>query len=65
MNLLTIDEYKRLPNGTKLISISGKRAIKGTDYVDLDTRCGFIAWSIDPAMISDPRFKNLLFDFLK
>jgi hypothetical protein len=44
--LITPEEFKALPIGTQLESISGKRAIKGVDYIDQDTRAGMIAWSV-------------------
>lgn len=42
--LLTPAEYERVPDGATLVCISGKTAVKGSDYVDQDTRGGCIAW---------------------
>ena len=42
--LLTAEEYARVPDGATLTCISGKTAVKGTDYIDQDTRFGCIAW---------------------
>ena len=38
--------FDLIPDGTELESISGKKAIKGKDEVDLDTRGGVLAWGI-------------------
>ena len=47
--LFTPEEYNRLPNGTVLTSIMGETVTKGTDYIDMDTRFGHIAYGIkDP-----------------
>jgi hypothetical protein len=36
--------YTLIPDGTELTSISGDKAVKGTDSIDLDVRFGCIAW---------------------
>lgn len=47
--LFTPAEFEKLPDGTKLESINGCIATKGTDRVDLDTRYGHIAYGVrDP-----------------
>jgi hypothetical protein len=46
MQLLTIEEFHALPEGTELISILDEVKIKGRDYIDLDTRAGLIAWYV-------------------
>lgn len=47
--LFTPEEYNRLPDGTVLTSIMGETVTKGTDYIDMDTRFGYIAYGIkDP-----------------
>jgi hypothetical protein len=51
--LFTPDEYKRLPNGTVLTSISGETVTKGVDYIDMDTRAGYLAYGI-----KDPKTKE-------
>jgi hypothetical protein len=38
--------YDQVPDGTKLTSISGKTYIKGKDYIDDDTRGGFLAFGV-------------------
>lgn len=49
--LFTINEFNQLPDGIELTSISGDKAIKGTDEIDLDTRFGHIAFGVtDPAI---------------
>jgi hypothetical protein len=35
-----------VPDGTVLMSITGKYAIKGDDYIDQDTRAGWMAYGI-------------------
>lgn len=47
--LVTLDEYKQIPAGVKLECIDGTFAVKGTDYIDLDTRMGHLAYGVrDP-----------------
>lgn len=50
--LLTTTEYDALPDGTELVSINGQRKVKGTDYIDQDTRAGFIAWGLLESQLS-------------
>lgn len=44
--LITPEEYKKLPDGTKLIDIFGETFIKGIDIIDQDTRFGYIAFGL-------------------
>lgn len=44
IRLLTIPEFEALPKGTEVISIFGDPHVKGTHDIDMDTRCGFIAF---------------------
>lgn len=44
--LLTPDEFEFIPDGTKLVSIGGKTAVKGRGVIDQDTRAGFLAWGL-------------------
>lgn len=44
--LLTPDEFKQLPDGIELESITGKTAIKGPDYIDDDIRFGVLAYGV-------------------
>jgi hypothetical protein len=44
--LLTPDEYDLLPDGVTLVCIDGKTGVKGIDYIDQDTRAGYIAWGL-------------------
>jgi hypothetical protein len=47
--LFTPEEYEQLPDGTELYSIGGKKLIKGKDYIDQDTRFGYLAVGVvDP-----------------
>lgn len=50
--LLTPDEFARVPDGATLICISGKTAVKGVDYIDLDCRFGCIAWGFLESQIT-------------
>jgi len=46
--LLTKEEFKTLPNGTKLISILGEVVTKGIDDIDdMDTRGGYLAFGLE------------------
>lgn len=45
--LLTEEEFRTLPNGTKLISILGEVVTKGIDTIDMDTRRGYIAFGVE------------------
>ena len=44
--LLTPTEFEMVPDGTVLVGISGRRKMKGQDYIDQDTRAGLIAWGL-------------------
>lgn len=49
--LVTKDEFAQLPDGFELTAIDGDKAIKGKDFIDMDTRCGHIAWGASKAAI--------------
>lgn len=59
--LLTIDEYNALPDNVQLKCIDNEIVIKGTDYIDLDTRFGEMAFGLTPQMVKD---QNLDHEFL-
>ena len=42
--LITPEEFAKLPDGFELTNIFGKKAIKGKDYIDDDTRFGHLAY---------------------
>jgi len=42
--LLTPEEFAQIPPGVTLTSISGTKAVKGVDEIDLDVRYGHIAF---------------------
>jgi hypothetical protein len=42
--LITPELLEVLPNGTILYSVTGRQVIVGTDYIDDDTRSGFLAY---------------------
>lgn len=47
--LFTEAEYNQLPDGIELESIGGSKAVKGKDYIDMDTRFGYLAYGVrDP-----------------
>lgn len=45
--LIPIWFYDFIPDGIELTSISGEKAVKGQDYVDMDTRFGRLAYGIE------------------
>lgn len=45
--LIPIWIYNAIPDGTTLISIFEHRLIKGEDEIDMDTRAGILAFSIE------------------
>ena len=45
-DLLTPEQYANLPDGVSVISISGEVKVKGTDYIDGDTRAGYLAYGL-------------------
>ena len=45
--LLTEEEFRALPNGTKLISIFGEVVTKGIDTINMDTLYGYIAFGVE------------------
>jgi hypothetical protein len=51
--LLTPDEFDFIPDGTKLVCINGKTAVKGRDRIDQDTRGGFLAWGLLDSQLAD------------
>lgn len=44
--LLTVAELEVVPPGTVLTSIMGDKAVVGEDYIDTDTRFGYIAYGL-------------------
>lgn len=44
LELLTPQQIKELPDGTTLVTINGREAVKGKDRIDLDTRAGYTAY---------------------
>lgn len=49
--LLTLDEFQRVPDGATLVCIDGSTGVKGTDYIDDDTRFGCIAWGFKKSQL--------------
>ncbi len=48
ISLLSVEEFNRLPDGTRLVSIFGEEFIKGRDTIDDDTRGGRLAFGLLP-----------------
>ena len=46
IRLLTQSELDALPEGTEVICIDGTKLIKGKDYLDNDTRFGYLAYGL-------------------
>lgn len=44
--LFTPEEFELLPDGIELESIGGRMKTKGVDYIDDDTRNGYLAYGI-------------------
>lgn len=44
IHLLTTAEFLALDKGTILYAITGERVVVGVDYVDADTRGGYVAY---------------------
>ena len=44
IELITPDEFATLDDGTELVCINEKSYFKGKDYIDGDTRGGFLAF---------------------
>lgn len=59
--LLTIEEFKRLPDGTRLKCIDDEYYVKGADIIDLDTRFGCIAYGLNKQLVEEQNLDN---DFL-
>jgi hypothetical protein len=46
IHLLTPEDFKELWDGAIVYNIFGKKCVKGTDEIDLDTRFGRLAYGI-------------------
>jgi len=46
IDLVTQEEFDALPMGTELTCINNKKVVKGKDYIDNDTRFGYLAYGI-------------------
>jgi hypothetical protein len=44
--LLTLEEYVSLPDGFQLTAIDGEKVVKGSSYIDMDTRMGCMAYGV-------------------
>ena len=61
--LFSLDEFYQLPDGFELVEcFSGKRAVKGIDDINLDTRFNHIAYGV--RNIETHPERNLLLTFL-
>lgn len=57
--LLTKPQFDTIPDGFELIDIMGVRAVKGKDYIDDDTRFGYLAYGIKMPLIDHPEAELL------
>lgn len=46
IKLIHESKLRDVPDGTELFDIFGKKAVKGKDDIDLDTRDGYLAYGI-------------------
>jgi hypothetical protein len=46
IDLIAANDLDAVPDGTPLLSIMGKPAVKGVDKIDTDTRGGFLAYGV-------------------
>lgn len=63
--LFTPDEYKQLPDGLELTSINNTKAIKGIDYIDMETSCGCIAYGVKDPWNHPLKDKFLIFKLVE
>lgn len=47
IDLVHENDFKNIPDGTELVCIDGTKVIKGKDYIDNDTRGGYLAYGIE------------------
>lgn len=45
--IFTEKEFNQLPEGIELTSVTGNKAVKGKDYIDLDIRFNHIAYGVN------------------
>lgn len=45
--VFTKEEFKKLPDGITLKSVTNRIVVKGKDYIDLDTRGNHIAYGVE------------------
>lgn len=50
--LLTEAEFQALPDGTTVYCIDGAAKVKGTDYIDNDTRFGMLAYGLRESQLT-------------
>lgn len=44
IELIHEDDFSKVPDGTELYSIFGRKVVKGVDEIDTDTRGGYLAF---------------------
>ena len=61
-NLLLVPErlFKYVKSGSELISISGSKKVVGVDYIDLDTRSGYLAYGLSKSQLRDSKINEIL-----
>lgn len=52
--------YHRIPNGTLVFSINGNQCIKGKDYIDMDTRGGYLAYGLGKDYVREFKINNII-----
>ena len=51
--LLPMYLYEGLPNGTELVTLSGKKCVVGVDKLNSDTRGGLLAYGVYPKEVEE------------
>ncbi len=52
--------FKFMKEGVELISIGGLKKVVGTDYIDLDTRFGYLAYGLSKSQLRDSKINEIL-----
>lgn len=50
--LVTPEEFALLPDGFVLHAIDGEQAVKGRDWIDMDTRFGHLAYGASRELVN-------------
>lgn len=63
--LFTKEEYEQLPDGIELTSINNTTSVKGKDYIDMDTRFGYLAYGVTDPWNHPLKDKFLIFKLVQ